>query len=53
MDDPSQLHLPVNREKYSDDEGQRRALVDKIPTEELVKVVEKLGLNGRAHKTGY
>ena len=50
MDDPSQLYLPVNQEKYPDDEGQRRALTDKIPTDELVKIAERLGLNGRARK---
>ena len=51
VDDPSQLHLPVNRKKYPDDEGQRRALMDKIPTDELVEIVKRRGLNGNVHKT--
>jgi len=51
MDNLSQLHLPVNRKKYPDDEGQRRALMDKIPTDELVEIVKRRGLNGNVHKT--
>ena len=52
VDDPSQLHLPVNREKYPDNEGYRRALMDKMTTEEMERIVRGNGnLNGHAHKT--
>jgi len=54
MLDPSQLHLPVNREKYPDNEGYRRALMDKMTTEEMERIVQGNGdLNGHAHKTEY
>ena len=52
MDDPSQLYLPVNQEKYPDDEGYRRALMDEMTTEEMERIVRGNGnLNGHAHKT--
>ena len=51
VDDPSQLHLPVNREKYPDNEGYRRALMDKMTTEDMERIVQRNGdLNGHAHK---
>ena len=51
-DDTSQLHLSVNREKYPDNEGYRRALMDRITTEEMERIVKGNGdLNRHAYKT--
>lgn len=52
VDDPSQLYLPVNREKYPDNEGYKRALADKMTIEEMERIVQRNGdLNGHAHKS--
>jgi len=46
------LHLSVNREKYPDNEGYRRALMDSIATEEMERIVKGNGdPNGHAYKT--
>ena len=44
--------MSVNREKYLDNEGYRGALMDRITTEEMERIVKGSGnLNGHAYKT--
>ena len=42
----------VNPDKYLDNEGYKRALMDRITTEEVERIVKRSGnLNGHAYKT--